>query len=76
MRAVKITWGDAQHQTPDSWVSKDDVEKKLRKITSIGILVDENSVRYTIAHSYDKANKHYCGLFHIPTSCVTDIEEL
>lgn len=71
----KINWQDSCTSYHE-WVLMEDLDTEITtiKMTSYGVMVNENAESVTIAQNYGENPSQICNLMTIPRGCITVIE--
>jgi len=75
-RIVKIQWVDSCSGL-ESWRFIEDITPLIPlKVTTVGIVIDENDTSITVAQSITENEKQINGWITIPKVCIEKLEEL
>lgn len=77
MKAVKINWIDSCASNM-SWTFPSDLDGEVQpiRITTYGVIVQDNEDTLVIAQNHGIDPEQFCSLMTIPKGCIKEIIEL
>ncbi len=78
MQMVFVEWYDAQSQRENDWTPVVDCEGELAICYSMGFLIKETELAYTVAGHYSHVGEEedFAGEIVIPKSCVREFKSM